>query len=427
MNKIYNERFDETYYTETLANGLQVTIIHKPDFLTTTACFATPYGSLGINQKFNGENKNYNPGIAHFIEHKLFEAEGKDIMNRFSELGANVNAFTSYTETVYFFTKTADNVDDCLNLLLDFVQDLDITEESVEKEKGIIVEEVSMYLQDPNTQLINESFKSMYLNYPFNKDIGGDKQSVNRITKAELEDCYSINYHPSNMHFVVISPIDPEHIIDVIKTNQNAKNFTAQDRPVSNNDPEPKEVVRKEYELEMDVNKGKSSYAIKIEPHFNDNQEAHKTDVATTLYLSCYFTSLNPNYQKWMDEGIINDMFGFETYFTKEAAYIIFYMESDDKEALKKLVDNELSKDLVTSEKIEQLRKRLIGSSYKVFNDIEDYATGYTRDIVNGIDYFKEINSIVNMKKDEIVSIFKGLDLSNYSLVHISPVDKCKK
>lgn len=426
MKKIYNEFFDETYYKEKLDNGLEVIIIHKPDYLSSTACFGTTYGSLNINQKYNGETKRYNPGIAHFLEHKLFEAEGKDIMNRFSELGANVNAFTSYDETVYYFSKAADNIDDCINLLLDFVQDLDISEKSVEKEKGIICEELSMYLQNPDNRLINESFKSLYKYYPLNQDIGGDAASVNRITKEELEDCYRLNYHPSSMHFVVVTPISPNHILEVIKANQAKKNIAYQAKPLSDNQKEPKEVNREQYEFEMDVKKGKSCYAIKIEPNFIDNLDAHKKDLAVNIYLNCYFSSLNPDYQKWIDEGIINDMFGYDVSFSDEYANILFYMETDDKEALKKLIDEELKKDLATDELVEQLKRRLLGSSYRVLNNVEDFAIGYTRDILNDIDFFKEINNIKDLTKDEIISIFKGLDLSNYSLVHISPIDKGK-
>ena len=424
MLKIYNDKYDETYYKEKLADGLEVIIIHKPDFLSTTACFGTPYGSLNINQKHKGKAKRYNPGIAHFLEHKLFESEGKDILNKFSELGANVNAFTSYSETVYFFSKTSENIDDCLNLLLDFVQDLDISEESVEKEKGIICEELSMYLQNPDSQLINESFKSLYKYYPLNKDIGGDSESVNKITKEELEDCFNLNYHPSNMYLVIVTPIDPEHIINVIKTNQDAKNFVLEEKPVSDNKIEPIEVVRKEHEFSMDISKGKNAYAIKINPNFMDNLEAHKKELAVTLYLSCYFSLVNPDYQKWLDEGLINDMFGFEVSFTKDAAFILFYNESDDKKSLKKLIDEELKKDLVSDELVEQLRRRMLGSSFKVLNTIEDFAIGYIRDILNDIDYFKEIDNIINIKKDDIVNSFKELDLSNNSLIHISPLNK---
>lgn len=420
MNKIYNKLFDETYYKEILDNGLTVTIISKPDFLTTTACFATPYGSLNVNQKIDNIKKRYNPGIAHFLEHKLFENEGKDVLSQFSELGANVNAFTSYRETVYYFSKTGDDIETSLNLLLDFVQELDITFESVEKEKGIIIEELSMYLQNPDIQLVNETYKSLYSYYPLKFDIGGDADSIKKISKEELEDCYNLNYHPSNMQLVIVSPIDPEKLLNIIKNNQNKKNFLKQNRPIADNSIEPLEVFRKEHTLSMDVTKGKTCYAIKINPDFKDNLDAHKKELAVTMYLNCYFSPINPNYQKWLDENLINDFFGFEVSFNSEAANILFYMESDNKDVLKQLIDDELKNDLVNDEIIEQIKRRMLGASFKVFNDIEDFATGYIRDLINDVDYFEVINNIKNINATQIKSIFKSLDLSNYSIVHIS-------
>lgn len=424
MLKNYNNLFDETYYTEELNNGLKVIIFHKPAFLSTTACFGTPYGSLNINQKFNRKKKHFNPGIAHFLEHKLFEAEGKDILNKFSELGANVNAFTSYSETVYFFSKSSEDIDECLNLLLDFVQDLDITKESVEKEKGIICEELSMYLQNPDNQLINESFKSLYKYYPLNIDIGGDAETVRKITKEELEDCYSLNYHPSNMHLVIVTPLDPNRIIELIRKNQDNKNFVKQERPISDNKKEPTKVVRKHHEFKMDVAKGKVSYSIKLNPNFIDQKDAHEKELAVSAYLAFYFSELNPNYQKWIDDGLINDFFGYEVSFDYEYANIIFYIESDDDSVLKELVDNELNKDLITDELLEQYKRRLIGSSFRVFDDIEGFAIGYIRNILSGVDFFDEINYISSMSKESITKVFKALDLSNSSVVHISPRGK---
>ena len=421
MKKIYNEFFDETYYEEKLDNGLNVIIFHKPAFLSTAACFGTPYGSLNINQKYNGEEKYFNPGIAHFLEHKLFEAEGKDILNRFSELGSNVNAFTSYKETVYFFSKTDDDIDASLNLLLDFVQDLDITDESVEKEKGIICEELSMYLQNPDSKLVMESFKSLYLNHPLKYDIGGDFASVNKITKDELYDCYNINYHPSNMYLVVTSPVDPEHIIDVIRNNQNNKKFKEFYELKENNDKEPLEVARKSHELKMKVAKGKVSYAIKLKPNYKDKKEGSLHELAINSYLSCYFSPSNPNYQKWVEEGIINDYFGYETNIDLDSASILFYMEGENPDVLKDLVDNELKKNLLNDELIEQYKRRLLGASFKAFNDVEGFTIGYIRDRLSGIDYFEEIELINSLNAKLIKDIFNSYDLSNYSLLHISP------
>lgn len=420
MNKIYDSFFDETYYKEKLDNGLEVIIFHKPDFSTTAACFGTPYGALNIHQSFDGKDYNYNPGIAHFLEHKLFEAEGKDILNRFSSLGSNVNAFTSYKQTVYYFSKSDENIEESLNLLLDFVQDLDITKESVEKEKGIICEELSMYKQNPDNELLNETYKSLYKHFPLKYDIGGDKKSVCNITKEELEECYSINYHPSNMVLLVASPLDPQYIFDIIVNNQKNKKISIANKPHDNNKEEPLEVVRPNYDFKMQVNAPKSCYAIKLKPDFKNSLDAINKEKAMKIYLSAYFSKLNPSYQKWMDEGIINDYFDFEVDFDKNYAYILFFGEINNPNDLKNLIDNELKKNLFTEDILNQEKRKMIGNSFRIFSDIDDYAIGYIRSYLEGIDYLEHIHNLMNLKYDDIISIYNSFDYSNYALIHIS-------
>lgn len=426
MNKIYNEVFDETYYREILNNGLEVLIFHKPDFLTTSACFGTPYGALNINEKHLDKKYNFNPGIAHFLEHKLFEAEGKDILNQFSYLGSNVNAFTSYKETVYYFSRSDEDIEESLNLLLDFVQDLDISLESVEKEKPIICQELSMYLQNPDSRLINETYKSLYKNYPLKYDIGGDDKTVNKITKEELELCYSINYHPSNMVLVITSPVDPDKIIKIIKDNQDKKTFKLTEKPISNNEEEPLEVVRNNYKFEMDVSNEKVCYAIKLKPEFENNDDARNAEWAMRIYLNAYFSNLNPNYQKWLDEGIINDYFGYEVDFSKEYAYLLFYNECEDEKGFVELIDNELKKDLLSEELLEQLKRRTLGSSFRVFNDVESFTSGFIRNYLSNIDYFKEIDNLMNLDLNKIKDIYNSFDYSNKAVVHIVNSGKVK-
>ena len=231
MDKHYEAYFDETYYTETLANGLKVIIFHKPEFSTSVCAFGTPYGALKINEQFNGKEYHFHPGVAHFLEHKLFEAKGDDMMTLFSSLGANVNAFTSYHETVYYFSKTGEDIKQCLELLLGFVQELDITPESVEKEKGIIAQEVAMYDQVPDSKLLHEAYKALYHHYPLKYDIGGDKKGIYAIDKEELDECYRINYHPVNMSLVITTPLDPKKIMNIVRKNQLKKDFAKADIP----------------------------------------------------------------------------------------------------------------------------------------------------------------------------------------------------
>ncbi|MDO4197784.1 MAG: pitrilysin family protein [Erysipelotrichaceae bacterium] len=419
MDKIYQEYYDETYYTETLDNGLKVTVIHKPEFNSTVCAFGTPYGALNINQKYNGKVYHFHPGIAHFLEHKLFEAHGDDIMNAFSSMGASVNAFTSYRETVYYFSKTGKDIKKPLNLLLDFVQDLNISEESVEKEKGIIFQEISMYGQMPDSRLLNETYASIYHKYPYKYDIGGDKESIYAITKEELEECYRINYHPSNMLLVVSTPEDPKKIIKIVRENQAKKDFRSRRIPKTCNDEEPDEVVHKTHRFHMNVNTDRHLLIYKFRPDFKSVNEAFTKEWCIRILMEAHFSSLNPQYQKWLDDKIINDYFGYEVEFDTDCANLMFYIENDDPKILKKLVRDTLKKDLLTQELLDQIKRRYIGTSFQVFNDIESFNNGYIRDSLSGLDFFEALKALQNISLDDIRKTYSELDFTHYSYISL--------
>lgn len=424
MKRVYNKFFDETYYTETLDNGLKVVIFHKSDFSSTNCAFGTPYGALMINEKVGNKEYSFNPGIAHFIEHKLFEAKGDDMMAAFSSMGAEVNAFTSYRETVYYFSKTGKDIKKPLNMLLDFVQDLNISEESVEKEKGIISQEVSMYEQQPDSRLLREAYKCMYHNYPIKYDIGGDLKSVYAITKKELEECYKLNYHPSNMLLSITTPIDPKKIIKIIKENQANKKFDSKVIIQINNKKEPKQVVRKSYSFKMPIATSKHLLAIKTEPKFKDANEAFKAEWCLRFLLEAHFSPLNPEYQVWLDEGIINEYFGFEVDFDVNVGYIMFYIENDDKKVLKKLVKDSLKKKLLTKDLLTQIKRRYIGVSFTVFNDVESFNLGYIRDSLNGLDFFKALNDLKSISLKDVEKVWESLDFSNETYISMQKNEK---
>ena len=422
MNKNYNKYFDETYYTETLDNGLQVIIFHKPEFNTSVCSFGTPYGALKINEKFKNKKYHFHPGIAHFLEHKLFETKGDDMMNAFSALGANVNAFTSYRETVYYFSKTGEDIVEPLNLLLDFVQELNITHDSVEKEKGIICQEVSMYQQIPDQKLLNETYRCLYHNFPIKYDIGGDEKSVKAITKEELELCYGMNYHPSNMVLCITTPLDPKKIIKIVRNNQKGKNFKKVNKPLICNEAEPLHVVKKRYKFKMPISINKHLYAIKIKPDFKDTNDAFKKEWALRILLETYFSSLNPEYQTWLDKNIINDFFGYEVEFDLDCANIFFYIENDDEKVLPKLIEETLKKDLLNKDVLDQVKRRYIGVMFDVFNDIESFNSGYIRDYLSGLDFFKALNDLRNINIADVENARKYL-----SCPHTSYVSMIKK
>ena len=423
MKKIHNDFFDEDFYIEKLDNGLEVVIFNKKDFLTTACAFATSYGALNTDEVLDDKEYHFHPGVAHFLEHKLFESEDKNIFEEFSNMGCNVNAFTSYHETVYYFSTTNKEIKEPLNLLLDFVQKLDITDENVEKEKGIICQELAMYMQNPDSRLLQETYRSLYHNYPLKYDIGGDETSVNAISKDELDLCYKINYHPNNMVLLIVSPLDVNYLMDIVKENQSKKHFDKQKDVKTLMIDEDDSVVRKEFSFEMDINKPKHVYALKLKPNFKDSDDIVYKQWCLDLYLKAYFSSINKDYQEWLNKGLINDYFGYEVDFDKDYAYILFYNESEE-DNIKELVDNELKKDLITEEILTSIKRRYIGNSFDTLNDVESFDTGYVRDYVNGIDYFKSIEILTHISLDDLKAVFKGFDYSNYALIHILPCGK---
>lgn len=418
MKKIINELYKETYYTEVLDNGLTVIIFHKPEYVSSIAAFGSRYGALNIHQKVNDKEYNFNPGIAHFLEHKLFETDDKDIMNDFSKIGANVNAFTSYLETVYYFS-TNNDIEKPLNMLMDFVQDFSVASKSVEKEKGIIIEEVSMYLEEPSSRLLNETYKAMYKNYPLKYDIGGNSDSVKAITQEELEECYAINYHPNNMVLLVASSKDPDEIMKIIKDNQAKKHFAMLDRPKDNNLEEPLEVFKENHEFKMDVSCDKHVIAYKLKPNFKSNEEAFLKQTALTLLLDACFSPVNPLYQKWLDEGKINEFFGYELDFNVNHSHILFFLESDDDKALEEVIKEGLKVENINEELLEELKRKYIGIGFSNINQLESFALDYLRDYLEGMDFFKEIEIIKAISLDDVKNSIHFVDNSSISKINM--------
>ena len=428
MRKIVQSKFDEIYYEQTLSNLLQVVIWSKKDFSTTSCVFATPYGSNDYKQVINdGELIENNAGIAHFLEHKMFEQDDSDVMSDFSRLGANVNAFTSYNETAYTFTTAKKDISEPLNLLLDFVQKLSITQESVEKEKGIIIQELAMYKQMADSRLFFETLKNLFHNHPLKIDIGGDSESVSKISKEELEQCYKINYHPSKMTLIITTPCDPIEVMKIIETNQNKKTF---DEPILNErfkEEESETTVVKYASIDMDVAINKVTYSYKLKPLNCDSLQRCKSEWAIRFILELYFSSMNPNYQNWLDEEVINDYFFTEIDLGKDYGYIIFGNECEKAEKFKEFVINEMANllkfELLNLESLNQLKKRYQGQALRTFNNTEDISTSYIRYKYNGLSIFETIEAIESLNIAFVKDMINSLDLSNDLLFEIKPLN----
>ena len=404
MNKIQNEQFQEVRYEETLDNGLHVILWQKEDYQKSLFMMATPLSALDLTQiSEDGTEYHFPAGIAHFLEHKMFEMKDGDVMEEFSKLGANVNAFTSYTETAYYFSTTED-IEKPLNLLLDFVQSLEITKDSVEKEKGIIVQELHMYKQMSDSRLLMELYASIFKEHPLRFDIGGTDDSVLNTTLEELYACYNINYHPNSMVLVGVTSEDPKRVMNIIKENQANKQFKKPIEVTRKSILEPQEVNREEYSFTMDVSIPKVAIAYKLNG-IRDIIERIKMEWSLRLLLDAYFTNLNPEFQSWLDQGIFNDFVGCDIDYGEDYGILMFYAETEKKEQFYQIVEETMTKlkqGIMDDAMLERLKKRYIGQTIRYLNSFDDIAISTVRSYFEHSDFFDGIVELQKITKDDL-------------------------
>ncbi|MCH4207520.1 MAG: insulinase family protein [Solobacterium sp.] len=420
MNQITDRLLNETYMEEVLPNGLDVIVWHKPLFTSSHVMFATPYGSLDREQTDPaGVHYQFPAGIAHFLEHKLFESDERDVMEEFSRLGANVNAYTSFEKTACYFETAAGDISAPLNLLLDFVQDFSVSEASVEKEKPIIIQELNGYRQDPVSRLDLETFNSMYQNHPIRYDICGDEASIKAITKAQLEQCYQLNYHPGRMMLVAVTPSDPAMIIDLVRKNQAAKTFALAVKLERYTASEPLQVIRTQSEVNLNLSEPRVCIGIKLPVIQESDKQREQRDWAVKTSMDAWFSSVNPDYQKWLDQGLISSYFSYESDFSKDMAMILFYDRTKDAEGFRSFIENQLPKwqsAKIKESTVAQLRNRGIGTMLHLFNHPSDIARTFFDCRMKGISLSEEYQIISSLSCETLKNAVSQLDLSQRTI-----------
>ncbi|OJT58515.1 EF-P 5-aminopentanol modification-associated protein YfmH [Bacillus licheniformis] len=376
------EQLKETLYYEKMPGGLDVYVLPKEGFNKTYAVFTTKYGS--IDNQFvplgKDEMVRVPDGIAHFLEHKLFEKEDGDVFQQFSRQGASANAFTSFTRTAYLFSSTS-NVEENLETLVDFVQDPYFTEKTVEKEKGIIGQEINMYDDNPDWRLFFGLIENMYQEHPVRIDIAGTIESISHITKDLLYECYETFYHPSNMLLFVVGPVDPEAIIRQVRENQQKKPYTDQPEIVRKEVKEPGAVFKKEQEIKMNVQSSKCLVGLKSAHPMNTGEALLKNELTINLILECLFGKSSSDYERIYEKGYIDETFSYD--YTEEHGFGFVSVGGDtpepDKlaEELKQVLFK--AKETITAEKLELARKKKIGNFLKSMNSPEYIANQFTR------------------------------------------------
>ncbi|MER2040203.1 EF-P 5-aminopentanol modification-associated protein YfmH [Desemzia incerta] len=407
MKRIDYDQLQETVYTETLANGLTVTLLPKNDFYKTYALFTTDYGS--IDNTFiplGGEDLLTVPdGIAHFLEHKLFEKEDGDVFQKFGKLGASANAFTSFTQTSYLFSST-ENVKESLLTLIDFVQDPYFTEETVNKEKGIIAQEIQMYEDEPDWRLFFGILSNLYPKHPLHIDIAGTVDSIMDITPEYLYQCYNTFYHPSNMNLFVVGNLDPEEMMQLIKENQEAKTFEKPEKITRHFPEETVADIVKESSISMPVNRPKSILGVKGINEVPFGREGLVLKTKMNVLLRLLFGSTSQNYLELYDNGLIDDSFSYEYNIDRSFHFLEVGSDTKDPETFDRKIRELLltakdSKEL-TEEHLLLIKKRMIGQHLQSLNSLEYIANQYSQQLFGEAALFDMVPIIENIRLEEL-------------------------
>lgn len=311
MERFYYPEVKETLYKATLKCGLQIVVLPRPGFTKKLCYLVTDYGAIHSEFTMNGVDYRAPAGVAHYLEHKLFDMPGRDITEEFAALGAVPNAFTSYDMTAYYFSCT-EHFRENLELLLEFVSTPYFTQESVDKEQGIIGQEIDMNEDSPDSKLFELLVSAMYDTHPICIPILGTRESIGQITPQVLETCHRAFYQPENMFLCVVGDVDPEEVAQVAQVQlQNA----------------PRAVVtaRRSWEESMDVAKPFVSQSMEVampmfqlgfkcEPLPNGQAGVHR-EIVGDLAAEALFGESSHLYLRLYDAGLIDASFGggFET------------------------------------------------------------------------------------------------------------------
>ncbi|WP_214721188.1 pitrilysin family protein [Exiguobacterium sp. s192] len=411
---------DETVFFEQLDNGLAVYLLQKKGYEKTYATFTTRYGSIDNRFKTGDDWVQVPDGIAHFLEHKMFESEKGDVFQEFGRLGASANAFTSFSRTAYLFSATS-LIEQNLETLIDFVQDPYFTPESVEKEKGIITQEIQMYQDNPGWRLFFGLIESMYAKHPVRIDIAGTPESIDQITADDLYTSYRTFYHPSNMVLFVVGNIDPAETLALIKANQAKKNYS--DRPAIERDygVEPNTVAKKRFELELDVKTPK--VLIGYKDTSLGGEEQLRRELTSELLLHLLFDQTSSTYLELYEDGLIDDTFSFDYSSEEEFAFATFGMETEDPERFIAAYENLLAV-RPEFEETEVVRKRnmMQGKFLRSLNSPEFIANQFSRHALAGTNLFTLPTLIASITKEEIEARFDELfALDNRAISIVKP------
>ena len=423
MEKIVNDILKEEVYYEKLQNGLDVYFMPKRGFMKKYAILATNYGSNDLEFVPIGEDKKIrvNEGIAHFLEHKMFEQpDGGDAFDKFSKLGVNANAFTNFTMTAYLFSAT-ENFYESLEHLIDYVQTPYFTDENVEKEKGIIAQEIKMYNDDPDWNVYFNCLKAMYVNYPARIDIAGTVDSIYKITKEELYKCYNTFYNPGNMALFVVGDLDVEKVIDVTKKSNNYK-VDKLSKSIERFYPEePEGVKEKEVIEKFPISMPMFNIGFKDSNVGLKGKELLRKEIVTDILVGMLFKKGSKLYEDLYMQGLINENFGAGFSSQVDYAFSIIAGDSKEPKKVKEIILDYIQKSKkegLSKEEFERPKKKIV-SFIKCFDSINFIGNSFISYVFKDINLLDYLDIIKDITFEEVEERLKEHFKEEYCVISI--------
>lgn len=407
MKEIKSERAGERYFEIRHPSGLKILIYPKEKNSSTYAIFGTKYGSIDNCFRVAGESGPHRVpnGIAHYLEHKLFESEDGDAFARYAKTGASANAYTSFDMTCYLFSCTA-NVYDSLEILLDFVQSPYFTEQTVQKEQGIIGQEIRMYDDDPQWRVLFNLLGALYHTHPVKIDIAGTTESIAKITPELLYQCYGTFYNLNNMILCIAGNVEPERVLSL------CDKMLKPSKPVDVErifEPEPDGIVKERVEQKLAV--AVPLFELGFKESAAGGRATAKQLAETEILLEAISSPASPLFRRLLDAGLINEAtFGHEYFEGPGFASVIFSGESKDPDAVAKEIRGEIVKirrEGLDARAFERAKRSVYGRNIAALNNVGSIVNSLVSLTFAGRELFEYIDAAAGADLDSVLDRFR--------------------
>ena len=414
IKEIKNELLKDSYYEIDHSSGFKIFVYPKENYSSTYAVFGTKYGSIDTCFKKEGE-KDFTEvpeGIAHFLEHKLFESEELDAFTRYAKTGASANAYTSFDKTCYLF-QCSGNFEDSLEILLDFVSNPYFTEQTVQKEQGIIGQEIKMYEDSPEWRVLFNLLCAMYHNHPVKVDIAGSIESIARITPESLYTCYNSYYNLHNMALSVVGNVEVDEVLKICDKYLKEQK-KAEVKSLFPSEPYEIKKAYTEQTFPVAVPIFNLGFKLKADRLHNEEELAH-----LDILLFMLASSTSPMYRELMDKGLINSTFSYEMFEGSGYSAIIFSGESRDPQQVAEIVRAYFDK--VKAEGLDEkdfadAKKATYGDALSSLNSVDTIANMLEDFYFSKRNIFSYYDAITNATLENAMNILNEIDTANSSL-----------